>query len=89
MNGVVSWLCYNIFDREPQYLAATSARKSCGIKVPRGQKAKAVVLNFLLDTELAFEVEYTRHGNPKPGYYDRADSLIIARAGWLNERKEA
>ena len=89
INGIVSWICYNMFGTEPGYIAATSARKSCGIKVPRGQKAKAVVLNFLLDTELAFEVEYTRHGNPKPGYYDRADSLIIARAGWLNERKEA
>ena len=88
MNGVVSWLCYNIFDKEPQYFGASSARKSCGIKIPKGQKAKQVVLNFLLDNEPAFEVEYTRHGNPKPGYYDRADSIIIARAGWLNENRE-
>ena len=33
INGIVSWICYNIFGGEPQYLAATSARKVCGIKV--------------------------------------------------------
>ena len=31
INGIVSWICYNLFGSEPQYLAATSARKSCGI----------------------------------------------------------
>jgi hypothetical protein len=33
--------------------------------------------------------EYTRHGNPKPGYADRADSYVIAKAGYINERQEA
>ena len=41
-----------------------------------------MVLNFLLDNEDDFEVEYTKYGNPKPKYYDMADSVIIARAGW-------
>ena len=27
------------------------------------------------------KVEYTKHGNPKPQFYDRADSIIIAKAG--------
>jgi len=81
INGIVSYLVYDIFKKEPEYLSATSARKSCGVRVPRGQKAKAVVLNFLLDSEPDFVIEYTRHGNPCPGTYDRADSVIIARAG--------
>jgi|TARA_R110002110_G_scaffold134565_1_gene317968 Holliday junction resolvasome RuvABC endonuclease subunit len=81
INGIVSYLAYDIFNLMPLYLSATSARKSCGIKVPRGQKAKEVVLNFLLDSEPKFVIEYTRHGNPCPGSYDRADSVIIARAG--------
>ena len=88
INGIVSWLCYNIFGSEPQYLAATSARKLCGIKVPKGEKAKAIVLQFILDNLPQFEIEYTRHGNPKAGYNDRADSYVIAKAGWLNERQE-
>jgi len=81
-NGIVSWLCYDIFELEPEYVAATSARKLCGIKVPRGQKAKQVVLNFLLDSEPFFMIDYTKAGNPTPGAYDRADSLVIARAGY-------
>ena len=43
-NGIVSWLIYELFEIEPQYVGATTARKLCGIKVPRGQKAKQVVL---------------------------------------------
>ena len=89
INGIVAWICYNIFGSEPRYLAATSARKACGIKVPRGQKAKAVALQFVVDNVPDFEVQYTRHGNPKPGYTDRSDSYVIAKAGWLNERQEA
>ena len=89
INGIVSWLCYNMFYGEPKYLAATSARKLCGIKVPKGQKAKAVSLQFVVDNVPGFEVQYTRHGNPKAGYADRSDSYVIARAGWIREREEA
>ena len=89
INGIVSWLCYNMFDGAPVYLAATSARKLCGIKVPKGQKAKAVALQFVIDNVSDFEVQYTRHGNPKAGYTDRSDSYVIAKAGWVRERQEA
>ena len=82
-NGVVSWICYRRYAIEPEYLAATSARKTCGITVPRGQKAKEVVLKYILDNVPEVIIEYTRHGNPKPGCYDRADSWVIAKAGWL------
>ena len=85
-NGIISWICYQSFLLEPMYMAATTARKSCGIKVPRGSKAKQVVLEYLLDNEPAFSIEYTRQGNPKPDSYDRADSIIIAKAGY-NLRK--
>ena len=88
INGIVSWLCYNLFCSEPRYLAATSARKLCGIKVPRGQKAKAVSLQFVVDNVPEFEVQYTRHGNPKAGYADRSDSYVIAKAGWINGQQE-
>lgn len=81
-NGVISWVCYSLWGIEPEYLAATSARKLCGIKVPKGLKAKPVVLQFVLDNEPSFVVEYTKHGNPKPDSYDRADSWVIAKAGY-------
>ena len=88
-NGIVSWLVFDQYGIQPEYIAATSARKLCGIKVPRGQKAKAVVLKFLLDNEPAFVLEYTRNGNPKPESYDKADSIVIARAGAICEQKNS
>jgi len=80
-NGIVSWMIYELFEIEPQYVGASQARKLCGIKVPRGQKAKQVVLEHLLETEKAFKIEHTVHGNPKPESFDRADAIIIAKAG--------
>jgi len=86
-NGVVSWIVYKSLNMKPQYISAVSARSKCGIKVPRGEKAKIVVINYLLDNEPSFDVEYTKFGNIKAHYYDMADSLIIARAG-LETKKE-
>lgn len=80
-NGIVSWLCFEHFNLQPEYIPAISARKKCGITIKRGQKAKNVVMEFLLDNEPGFIVEYTKHGNPKPQYYDQADALVIAKAG--------
>lgn len=79
-NGIVSWMCYDSLDIQPEYVAATTARKLAGIRVPRGIKAKDVVLRHIEKAGL-LEIEYTKHGNPKPQYYDRADSIIIAKAG--------
>tara|TARA_R110000824_G_scaffold267631_5_gene456455 strand:+ start:494 stop:1036 length:543 start_codon:yes stop_codon:yes gene_type:complete len=86
-NGIVSWVLYQTFEQEPEYLAAPTARKMCGVKVPRGTKAKERVLEFVLDSELDFCLEYTRNGNPTPEAYDRADSFIIAKAGYLQCQK--
>ena len=88
-NGVVSWLVFDQYGIQPEYIAATSARKLCGIKVSRGQKAKQVVLNFLLNNEPSFVIDYTRNGNPKPESYDKADSIVIARAGAICEQKNS
>ena len=79
-NGIVSWLCYELFDMNPVHISPAKARKLNGIKVSRGQKAKEVVLDYLLENEESFTIEYTNKGNPKPVSYDRADSLIVAKA---------
>lgn len=80
-NGVISWLCYDTFNIKPEYIAASSARKLNGIKIPKGEKAKEVVLQYLLDNEPSFKVEYTKYNNVKAHYYDISDSIIVARAG--------
>jgi len=87
-NGIVSWLLYELFEIEPQYVGATAARKMAGIKIPRGTKAKKVVMEYLLENENAFKVEYTRHGNPKAQYFDMADAIVVARAGYQIEQKK-
>ena len=86
-NGIASWLIYELFEIKPKFIGSTSARKQAGIKVPRGQKAKQVVLQHLLDNEPAFKIEYTKHGNPKPDSFDKADAIVIAKAGYNLEQK--
>jgi len=114
-NDIVSWLVYELFEIEPEYILATQARKTAGIRVPRGQKAKEVVLKYilatqarktagirvprgqkakevvlkhLLDTEPAFHIEYTKHGNPVAGSYDKADAIVVAKAGYIVEQQK-
>ena len=82
-NGIVSWHCYKIFGIKPEMIAATSARKQVGIKVSRGENAKQKSFDFVLANEPTFVVEYTKHGNPKPGTMDRSDSWVIAKAGYV------
>jgi len=86
-NGIVSWLCYEVFELKPEYIAATSARKKCGITIPKGSKAKQVVIQYVLDNIPEVAITYTKHGNPKPHCFDMADSWVIARAGWLDCQK--
>jgi hypothetical protein len=81
-NGIVSWLCYEVLESTPEYIAATSARKKCGIKIPKGVKAKQVVIKYVVDNVPDVLIEYTKHGNPKPQCFDKADSWVVARAGW-------
>ena len=87
-NGMVSWLCYRELGITPEYLSATSARKTCGIKISRGEKAKKVVLQHVLDNVPGVSITYTKYHNPRQECYDKADSWVIARAGWLECQKE-
>ncbi len=88
-NGVATYLCYRELGIKPEHISASSARKACGISIPKGQKAKEVVVKYLLDNEPKFIVEHTKAGNIKPKYYDIADSIVIAKAGYelVQQRK--
>lgn len=84
MNKLACWFIYEKLQIEPTPIMATSARKKCGIKNPRGEKAKPIVLQFLLDKEPSVVVESTRTGKPKPYMFDMADSYVVAKAGFLD-----
>ena len=79
-NGMVSLLAYQHLGKPPTMVGATTARSRCGIKVPRGTKAKVVVLQWVDDNIEQFEMVYTKHGNPKPGLDDEADAIVVAKS---------
>tara|TARA_B100000886_G_scaffold311019_2_gene246127 strand:+ start:10690 stop:11241 length:552 start_codon:yes stop_codon:yes gene_type:complete len=80
-NGMVSLLSYQMFNKKPEMVAASTARKLAGIEIKRGENAKEKVLKHVVDKHPQIVIEYTKHGNPKPGMYDMCDSIIIAHAG--------
>ena len=80
-NGIISWICWDLFKIQPEMIAATSARKQAGLAIKRGENAKEKVLDFVLDKFPQIEIQYTKHGNPKPGTLDMCDSIVIALAG--------
>jgi len=86
--GIMEWIIFEGTKIRPEYIGASSARKTCGITVPRGEKGKDVVMRFLLDKEPTFVVEYTTYGNIKKHFYDIADAIVIAKAGFLCQQKK-
>ena len=45
-------------------------------------------MEYMLDKETWFQVEYGRTGKIKPHFYDMADSFVVAKAGLLRCMKE-
>lgn len=85
-NGIVSWICYESFELEPTYINVNSARTLYGLSFPRGTKGpqrKKMVIEAVIEKEkTAFTYEMARGGrNYKKGTDDRADAIVIARAG--------
>jgi len=85
-NGVVSWLCYECYDYAPTFINVNTARMMYGLSFPRGTKGpqrKKMVVEAVIEKEKnAFSYEMARGGkNYKKGTDDRADAVVIARAG--------
>jgi hypothetical protein len=87
-NGIISWITWDKFNITPEYIGASSARKEIGLTVQKGKRGKEVVMEYMLDKESWFEVEYGRTGKVKPHFYDMADSFVIAKAGFLRCTKQ-
>ena len=70
-------------------IAANKARGLVGLKLKRGDNTKLKVIEWVQkEYPKDFIVEYTRHGNPRPGTDDKADSVVIARAGLVIDEGE-
>jgi len=85
-NGVISFLAFDSFGVEPTYLNVNAARSYYGLSFPRGTKGparKKMVIEAVIEREkTAFKWEMARGGkNYKRTTDDRADAVVIARAG--------
>jgi hypothetical protein len=92
-NGIVSWLCFECFNNKPTYINVNTARSLYGLSFPRGTKGpqrKRLVIEAVIEKEkTAFKYEMARGGkNYKRGTDDRADAIVIARAGEFLLRNE-
>lgn len=89
-NGLLSHAARRIFGLEPRYIAATTARKLCGIRVKRsadsgGKNAKEQVFDWCNAGPLSGYVWPTKkNGSPKDCARDMTDAYIIARAGLIS-----
>ena len=81
-NGMCCYGVFNLYGFPPQLVPANAARAAVGIKRKRGEDIKKKVIEWVHQSyPKDFIVEYTRHGNPKPGTDDMADAVIVALAG--------
>ena len=81
-NGMCSYVVHHLFGSPATLLQANKARGLVDLKIKRGDNTKLKVIEWVSHKyPKEFIVEYTRHGNPKPGTDDKADAVIIANAG--------
>ena len=84
-NGMCSYACSKVFKENPELIDVRSARRTLGIKIPRGKgmksQAKRVVIEYVEKQYKDFKYSLTYKGNPQPGTDDRADAVVIALGG--------
>lgn len=81
-NGMCSYVVHSLFGSPAVLLQANKARGLVDLKIKRGDNTKLKVIEWVQEKyPTSFLVEYTRHGNPKPGTDDKADAIVIANAG--------
>jgi RNase H-fold protein (predicted Holliday junction resolvase) len=81
-NGMCSYVVHSLFGRTPTLIQANKARGLVGLKIKRSDNTKLKVIEWVSEKyPKKFIVEYTRHGNPKPGTDDKADAIVLANAG--------
>lgn len=88
VNAVISFLCEEIFLLKPNHIGASSARKKIGIIIPpKSKNQKQLAHKFIAENEKKFAFTLTHKGNPSPTSFDRADAIVIAKAGAKSLKK--
>jgi hypothetical protein len=95
-NGMICFAVFSLFGFEPTMVNAVSARNKLGIKIvkKRGSKKndrKQPIIDFICEkyknTPTPFTYNLTPKGNFQPTTDDRADSIVVALAGPLLNKK--
>lgn len=88
-NGIVSYVARNVYKKDPEYIAASHARKLCGIKMQKTAVAgpqKEQVFKYMAEHDLTSVVwPLTKTGKVVPWSRDATDAFVIAKAGQLVE----
>jgi len=88
-NGITSYISREIFKVDPEYIASSSARKLCGIKVQKtsvaGMSGKEQVFKYMSEHDLKHVKWPTKkNGQPIDSSRDMTDAYVIARAATLS-----
>tara|TARA_B100001094_G_scaffold307474_2_gene339202 strand:+ start:1194 stop:1841 length:648 start_codon:yes stop_codon:yes gene_type:complete len=92
-NGLICWMCYEIFGIKPELANVAKSRTTYGLSFPRGTRSaarKRMVVEKVIETEGdKFEWSFNRNGvNYATGVEDRADAVVVARYGEFTERNK-
>jgi len=84
-NGITSYISREIFKVDPEYIASSSARKLCGIKIQRtsiaGMSGKEQVFKYMAEHDLKHvQWPLKKNGSPVAWSRDATDSYVIAKA---------
>jgi hypothetical protein len=87
-NGMCCAAIYLNLGLKPKLINASSARKLNGLTIPKGQKAKEIVIEHIKNNKLIpnEKWEYKKTGKVKDYMYDICDSYIISVAGAILEK---
>jgi hypothetical protein len=88
-NGLVSYAAREVFKIEPDFIASSRARKTCGVKVQRpsvcGKSHKEQTFDVLMANDLKCISWPTKKNSSDPVAWamDATDAYVIAKAGIL------
>jgi len=88
INGLVCFICEDLYRQKPEKISARKARKKVGIVIPAKtdrKEVKKIVLKEMNSRLENFTFEHTIHGNPREEAFDRADAAVIALSHDIDE----
>ena len=88
-NGMISYIVFEEFSVQPEYVNVNEGRKTLGIKIPRGSDTKEEIIKWCRKNYPIIRwPEKTLKSGPRKGLvildpccYDMADALVTATAG--------